>query len=114
MSGWSVPACRAPACGTHLAAWAGLRRVVPQLDGAVRGRQQEAGIPAESQGGAGPRVDSWQLQEAFSSMKEDQKPQTCRQSLPSEKCHLSGAAGVQGLPILEAPQALTLEPKGKR
>lgn len=48
----------APAFGTHLAAGAGLGRVVPHPDDPVSGRQQEVGIPAESQGGAGHRVDA--------------------------------------------------------
>lgn len=71
-----LPTYRAPACGPHLAAGAGLRHVVPHLDGPVGGHQQEAGIPAERQGGAGHSVDAWQLQEALWSVRRDQKSQT--------------------------------------
>lgn len=49
-------------CSAHLAAGARLRQVVPHLDGTVGSGQQQAGIPTESQGGAGHRVPVTKLQ----------------------------------------------------
>lgn len=100
---------------THLAAGAGLCQVVPHLDGPVSGHQQEAGVPAEGQGGAGHRGNTWQLQEMFLSVTKDRKSQTAAQgkspfsrNAPSEEQQVG-----QGLLLLEALQALKLEPRGK-
>lgn len=100
---------------THLAAGAGLCWVVPHLDGPVSGHQQEAGIPAEGQGGAGHRGDTWQLQEMFLSVTEDRKSQTAAQGKSpfSRNAPLEEQQVAQGRPLLDALQALKLEPRGK-
>lgn len=62
-------------------------------------------------------MDTGQLQEAFLSVGEERaeitEPRTWEVAL-LEKCHFRGAAGSPGLPLLEALEALTLEPGGKK
>lgn len=82
-----------PARDTHLAAGAGLHRVVPQPDSPLGGCEEKAPVRAEGQGGARRRAATGQLRESALAVRKLGCAQDRWPGEPSPERRHPGAAG---------------------